>query len=40
VLEEATEDQDITAEELAVDNVPDLDEGIEENESDNEEGGA
>jgi transcription termination/antitermination protein NusA len=40
VLEEATEDQDVTAAELAVDNVPDLDEGIEENESEPEEGGA
>ena len=40
VLEEATEDQDETAEELAVDNIPSADEGIEENELDNEEGGA
>jgi len=40
VLEEATEDQDETAEELAVDNIPSADEGIEENDSDNEEGGA
>jgi len=40
VLEEATEDQDVTAEELAVENISGTDEGIEENGSDNEAGGA
>ena len=40
MLEEATEDQDTTAEELAVDNIAGTNEGIEENESENEEGGA
>ena len=40
VLEEATEDQDETPEELAVDNIPSADEGIEENEAENEEDGA
>jgi N utilization substance protein A len=40
VLEEATEDQDTTAEELAVENIAGTDEGIEENETENEERGA
>ncbi len=40
VLEEATEDQDTTAEELAVENVAGAGDETEENESENEEGGA